>query len=161
MGGWEFAIIEPKHDTRLRPRSAQKTTRHQTRVPDAHHPSSHGTHAKPPGAAAAGWMVFHTKLQQPGRRNPSAQEVPRMAGKDNHKLHIRRNPRRSGLPTEKSPVGFYTRKPDPSNPKHRAAPTRRPSTSEPPYSLGRNEPGCDGATAAKQPPPNLRFMLDG
>ena len=157
VGGWEFAIIEPNYGTRLRPRFADPPWKASRPRAGSLCPTQQPRNPRnPPGATAEGWMVFHAKLQQPGRRNPSVQEAPRIVGKDNHKLHIRKNPRRSGFPREKSPMGFYAGKPDPTNPKRRTAQTRRPSTSEPPYSLGRNEPGCDGTTAAKQPPPRHR-----
>ena len=110
-----------------------------------------------PDAPAAGCQVFCTKLQQPGRRNPSVQEASGMIGMITINSTSAGTHRRSSSPMEKSPVGFYAGEPDPSKTQHQASQARRPSTSESPYQLGRNEPGCDGTTAAKQPPPRRKF----
>ena len=79
----------------------------------------------------------------------TSQEASGMLGMI-HKLHIRRDTPEVQFPNGKIPYGILRGGTGSIQTQHQASHARRPSTSESPYQLGRNEPGCDGTTAAKQ-----------
>ena len=82
---------------------------------------------------------------------PTAQEVPRMVGKDNQKPHIRIH-RMSSSSMEKQQKLFYTEEPDCIQSHFSSQPAaRRPSTSKTPYQLGIMDRAATGPEDAKPP----------
>ena len=116
MGGREFAIIRPNHGTRLRPQCAWKSGAPARAPRGGGEPRGprHRPDAQP--SAVTGFPNVSTTTRAAAPKSyPTAQEVPRMVGKDNQKPHIRIH-RMSSSSMEKQQKLFYTEEPDSSNP---------------------------------------------